>query len=340
MSKLDKETNDIYENSNNFKTQSSTSLTDSLPINNKTTNDIPRINSDIIETTEELKNKIRIKNNLAKNKKFSSLTRSVLVHEYDDDAPLAYLKVSLSKDNLSKPTIIHPIENKYSSKLLLRYPPTDYSENEKLTPYIGMFCFPNEISLKYSIKQPNSTYHSFVNTSSLGEKSYGVCVIIYEKIKGNVRKSYEEELQKWIKENIDESEKEYINHIQTELEKQQDELTRIKSMLKNILYKSDQNEVDEAKNYEELNKNMNEVSENVKLYKEILNSLGIKKYINIENVYQPKCIGVTSSWPWYNILKDWLSLVVREITGGFGNTVCMPIERYIKIEYKIDFKHI
>jgi len=35
-----------------------------------------------------------------------------------------------------------------------------------------------------------------------GEKSYGVCVIIYEKITGNVKKSYEQLLNKWINENI------------------------------------------------------------------------------------------------------------------------------------------
>ena len=41
-----------------------------------------------------------------------------------------------------------------------------------------------------------------INTNLQGEKSYGVCVIIYEKIKGNVKKSYQQLLNKWISQNI------------------------------------------------------------------------------------------------------------------------------------------
>jgi len=299
-----------------------------------------------------------------------SLSKAVLVHEFDDDAPLAYLKISLSKDNLCVPqqqqssqpqpqpkqqellqpqpkqqellqpqlqqpkqqpkaNAIHPIETKYSSKLLLRYPETDYNDNEKLTPHINMFCFPNDITLKYSLKKPYSTYHSFINTSLIGEKSYGVCVIIYEKIKGNVKKSYEELLNKWINENIDDNEKEYILHIHQELEKQQDELEKTKLKLKEILYKNDYVTQEDLVEHDDLSRNLNEISENIKLYEEILNTLGNKRFISADNVYQPKGIGVTSSWPWYNILKDWLSIVVRETVGGFGNKICIPFERYL-----------
>eukprot|EP00833_Pecoramyces_ruminatium_P002308 jgi/Orpsp1_1/1176340/evm.model.c7180000057246.1 len=264
-----------------------------------------------------------------------SSSKAALVHEFDDDAPLAYLKISLSKDNLnlqqksSSPTInaIHPIENKYSSNILLRYPEKDCN-NVKLedTKFINLFCFPNDISLKYSLKKPYSTYHSFINTNLQGEKSYGVCVIIYEKIKGNVKKSYEQLLNKWIKENIDDNEKEYIIHIHTELEKQQDELEQTKLKLKEILYKNDFVTKEDLAIHDELSKNLNEIGENIKLYEEILNTLGNKRFITAENVYQPKCIGVTSSWPWYSILKDWLSLVVRETVGGFGNRICIPLE--------------
>jgi len=192
-----------------------------------------------------------------------------------------------------------------------------------------MFCFPNDITLKYSLKKPYSTYHSFINTSSVGEKSYGVCVVIYEKIKGNVKKSYEQLLNKWINENIDDNEKEYIVHIHTELEKQQDELERTKLKLKELLYKNDFVTQEDLITHDELSKSLNEISENIKLYEEILNTLGNKRFISADNVYQPKCIGVTSSWPWYNILKDWLSIVIRETTGEFGNKICIPLERYI-----------
>jgi len=277
----------------------------------------------------------------------NSITKSSIVHEYDDDAPLAYLKISLSKDSLnlqqksslSTINVIHPIENKYSSNILLRYPEKDCN-NVKLedTNFINLFCFPNDISLKYSLKKPYSTYHSFINTNLQGEKSYGVCVIIYEKIRGNVKKSYEQLLNKWIKDNIDDNEKEYIIHIHTELEKQQDELEETKLKLKEILYKNDFVTKEDLTIHDELSKNLNEIGENIKLYEEILNSLGNKRFITADNVYQPKCIGVTSSWPWYTILKDWLSLVVRETIGGFGNKICIPLERYIiNILHEIPF---
>ncbi|ORY18915.1 DENN-domain-containing protein [Neocallimastix californiae] len=279
-----------------------------------------------------------------------SVSKQNIVHEYDDNAPLALLKKSLSKESLnlqkqksssSPPTInaIHPIENKYSSNILLRYPEKDCN-NVKLadTNFINLFCFPNDISLKYSLKTPYSTYHSFINTNLQGEKSYGVCVIIYEKIRGNVKKSYERLLNKWIKENIDDNEKEYILHIHAELEKQQEELEQTKLKLKEILYKNDFVTKEDLTLHDELSKNMNEIGENIKLYEEILNTLGNKRFISSDNVYQPRCIGVTSSWPWYTILKDWLSLVVRETIGGFGNKICIPLERYIvNILHEIPF---
>jgi len=104
-------------------------------------------------------------------------------------------------------------------------------------------------------------------------------------------------------------------------------LERTKLKLKELLYKNDLVTQEDLVIHDELSKSLNEISENIKLYEEILNTLGNKRFISADNVYQPKCIGVTSSWPWYNILKDWLSIVIRETTGDFGNKICIPLER-------------
>jgi len=128
-------------------------------------------------------------------------------------------------------------------------------------------------------------------------------------------------------------------HIHSELEKQQDELEKTKTKLKELLYKNDFVTQEDLIEHDDLSRNLNEISENIKLYEEILNTLGNKRFISADNVYQPKGIGVTSSYPWYNILKDWLSIVVRETVGGFGNKICIPLERLI-LKYEYYYNHI
>ncbi|KAJ3120452.1 hypothetical protein HK098_004585 [Nowakowskiella sp. JEL0407] len=80
---------------------------------------------------------------------------------------------------------------------------------------------------------------------------------------------------------------------------------------------------------------VSDLEEKIQLYKDLLSPIKNTVLADPEKVYQPRCIGVLSRWPWHDLLKDWLCEVLRLVRGDFyeemerNGRLVLPLERYI-----------
>jgi hypothetical protein len=59
----------------------------------------------------------------------------------------------------------HPLTYHYDASTIYRYPPNDYSKDEKFPAYTPMFCFPHDVQFfTGESKKPQDSFHSFVLT--------------------------------------------------------------------------------------------------------------------------------------------------------------------------------
>ncbi|CAJ0753214.1 14538_t:CDS:2, partial [Entrophospora sp. SA101] len=84
-----------------------------------------------------------------------------------------------SKHDIITKSMSHPLKQKFSPRLLAKYPQSDYPDEDSFPSYIPMFCFPNDIMIKESEDCPPATFHGFVMTQEDGSKRYGVCLTTY-----------------------------------------------------------------------------------------------------------------------------------------------------------------
>ena len=68
-----------------------------------------------------------------------------------------------------------------------------------------------------------------------------------------------------------------------------------------------------------------EAEEQVSLYEELLCPLKQTLLISSEHIYLPRCIGILSHLPWYNLLKDWLCFLVN----GLRTNSNVSLERQV-----------
>ncbi|KAI8927250.1 AEX-3 domain-containing protein [Entophlyctis helioformis] len=176
-----------------------------------------------------------------------------------------------------------------------------------------MFCFPNDLTLVYNeTSTPPDTFHTFISTDQAGVRSYGTCVTVYEKPKGELYRQLESAITKWGQANLSESDFEYFNHVNDQLVAHQAKLQKARL--------DPSAEPFEISMYEE----------KVALYEELLAPLKVTVVVKPEHIYVPRSIGVTSHWPWYALLKDWLCELVRQMRNPSQRGLYYaPLERCV-----------
>jgi hypothetical protein len=192
-----------------------------------------------------------------------------------------------SSGGKSKVDLIRPDEWRFQSKVLSRYPPPPSDGKDPFPSHLPLFCFPDHgIRIKFpsihdpSPQAPGSDYHSFVITDEIGVKNYIVCLIVYEKLTASEQEALQLRLDHYRTNKYAESDLEYIDHIQSKLNEEQDR----------------------KRNSAE---NKNEVEERIALFQSLLVPYQ-DALLSAQNGYKPKCIGFISKWPFYGALRDWL----------------------------------
>ncbi|KAJ3330361.1 hypothetical protein HDU76_005873 [Blyttiomyces sp. JEL0837] len=216
----------------------------------------------------------------------------------------------------------HPIAYRYQPEILCKYPAQDYSDKDKFPQYLPMFCFPNELSLRYEPDgPPPTTYHSFIITEESGTRTYGVCLTIYEKLHPNLLSQLETMCDEWRSECIAQSDIEYMHHIQKQLRVNEEAIVMAKKGI-----------VDPRNDDEELEDIIAEAEEKVSLYKELLKPFARTALVEMEKVYAPRSIGLLSHWPWYDIFVDWLRELVKIVKGEYGPLANRGLLTYAPLE--------
>lgn len=66
----------------------------------------------------------------------------------------------------------------------------------------------------------------------------------------------------------------------------------------------------------DVNQMIFDAEEKVALYNDLLLPLKSTIMVDTDQVYEPKCIGLLSHWPWYDLMKDWLCELLRLSIDG------------------------
>ncbi|KAJ3390675.1 hypothetical protein HDU92_000343 [Lobulomyces angularis] len=210
----------------------------------------------------------------------------------------------------------HPIEYRYKPQISMRYPEINHSEQLPFPSNISMFCYPNDIKFVNSLSgPPPATYHSFIITEGMGTKIYGVCVTIYEKVQQNLLLQLEDAIAKWKEENAPSIAFEYITGLGPKIDYERETIAEARK-----------NNDPDLKEIEE------SAQERIHFFNNLMRPYQDTLLLDKENIFEPKTIGVTSHWPWHDLLKDWLCELVRLTKESYHQNspvLIAPIERYI-----------
>ncbi|PKC07971.1 DENN-domain-containing protein [Rhizophagus irregularis] len=232
-----------------------------------------------------------------------------------------------SKQNVDdSDTLLHPLKQRFSPKLLSRYPKNDYPKEGNFPAYVPMFCFPNDIMIRESDKCPDATFHGFVMTQEDGSQRYGVCLTTFEPIQDDLFEELYEQQKIWREANMSQSEIEYAESLNEKIriERKRMETARAKILLQRHI---------SNKELEEIEMEKADAKEKLALYNELLQPIKLGVLDN-SNLWVPKCIGIISHLPWHDILKDWLCAVAMPMIEGLKERndpikSLIPLERYI-----------
>ncbi|CAH1758796.1 14217_t:CDS:10 [Entrophospora sp. SA101] len=239
-----------------------------------------------------------------------------------------------SKHDIITKSMSHPLKQKFSPRLLAKYPQSDYPDEDSFPSYIPMFCFPNDIMIKESEDCPPATFHGFVMTQEDGSKRYGVCLTTYyAPLPDHLIEELEVLHKKWCEANMAPSELEYIKHL---LEKVKQERRRVETAKATISLQRSSNTTMGDKNDEldEILKEKADAEDKLDLYLQLLEPIKLGVFDSTK-LWLPKAIGIVSHFPWHDILKDWLCAVVMPMVDSLKENnhnrlkTRLPLERYI-----------
>ncbi|KAK3814129.1 MAG: AEX-3 domain-containing protein [Benniella sp.] len=221
----------------------------------------------------------------------------------------------------------HPAERKYSPIVTCRYPETDWEDAEPFPLHLPMFCFPGELSFKIQEDQPATTYHSFVMTQETGYRSYAMCVTLYERMPKPMHRQFEALCRKWTKNHMTEDEMEYARAIQTKISRERTLLRSLRDSLR------EERTLGRNANVQDLKREIMEAEEKLSLLEDQMQPWR-KLYVDSQDVWVPRCIGLVSSIPYHYLLRDWLLAVVVACSGGVDHPGMsmrsMRLESYVK----------
>ncbi|KAI8896627.1 AEX-3 domain-containing protein [Globomyces pollinis-pini] len=213
--------------------------------------------------------------------------------------------VESSRRSLTKPGDPHPLENSYEPDTIFRYPKEDYDEHEKYPPFTPIFCFPNDIGfIAQENGKPIDTFHSFIVTESSGRKLYGVCITTHVPPTKNQSAQLEDMISKWRANNLVESDYEFAQHVQQQLAFEKEKLLKINSGMEDSGGES-----------------VALVEEKIGVLEELIKPMKKSILVDTDNVFVPTCLGILSRFPFYDLLKDWLSHLM-------GSIIEAEFERY------------
>jgi hypothetical protein len=113
----------------------------------------------------------------------------------------------------------------------------------------------------------------------------------------------------WRSNNLAESDYEFAQHVQTQLAFEKERLLKMKMGIDDI----DKEIIHGAE-------------EAIQCLEELIIPLRQSVLVDTENIYVPTCIGVIGRWPWYDLLKDWLCILLQNVEHSDFNR--FPFERY------------
>ncbi|KAI3640457.1 hypothetical protein MIR68_001335 [Amoeboaphelidium protococcarum] len=186
---------------------------------------------------------------------------------------------------------------------------------KRLPQFAWMFCFP-EGGLQLVDSAPLNKYHSFVMTDEIGAKQYAMCMTFYEpltQMPGSCCQNYQKQADMWKKDHLSDTDLEYVNHVRTKLR--------------------------------QVEMQMKEASqEDLMVLKEKLSILKgqyepyIGMYIDVNQIFVPRCLGIVSRWPFFGLFKDWLRYVHTAITNHLvvGSRIafesyCLQLSHYVPL---------
>jgi hypothetical protein len=144
-------------------------------------------------------------------------------------------------------------------------------------------------------------YHSYIITEENGDRLYGVCVIFYEQLRDPVRKSLESMMTEWRAHSISNDDMDVYRHT----------FDTLKQL------------------YAEYALNpLNETMDQIHLYESVIKNYPQAVFVNLEKeVWVPHAATLTSKFPFYSLMKDWLCKTIEVLTSRTALPV--PFERYL-----------
>ncbi|KAF9548051.1 hypothetical protein EC957_007334 [Mortierella hygrophila] len=222
---------------------------------------------------------------------------------------------------------IHPGDRTFPPLVTCRYPETNWPDSDVFPNFLPMFCFPGELSFKMSDEKPPMTYHSFVLTQETGSRSYAMCVTMYERLPQRMHDQLDILCQRWTRSHMSESEMEYAKAIKTKISRERRLLRSLQMQLreeKTLGRRARQNQIE--REITDTEEKLSLLDDQMKPWRGL--------FVEIEDAWMPRCIGLVSAIPYHYLLRDWLLAIVVACSGGVEhpgmNLSSMRLESYVK----------
>ncbi|KAM3584062.1 hypothetical protein VKS41_004029 [Umbelopsis sp. WA50703] len=245
-------------------------------------------------------------------KSIKSFDKVISEHEQSppvDDAPLFARKdaVVRSPEQMIQESDkkLSIFDAKFPPCVLLRYPQDDYSTQDAFPSYTPM----------YGLNPPAETVHSFSITDEDGNKKYGTCVRFYERLSKSLHEEIKKSVQDWVKHNMSASTREYAQHLKEKIDVEVSQLKEHRAKQAQLAHLQTTSWIQEER--DEVEELLRLTQEKIQLYTELLNPVKLATF-NAENCWVPKSVGVISQLPWFELLSDWIRIVIDAVIGVKG----------------------
>ncbi|KAF9351173.1 hypothetical protein BGX26_010761 [Mortierella sp. AD094] len=234
-----------------------------------------------------------------------------------------------TKETLQSPAPpdTHPSERFFSPVVTCRYPETDWEDAEAFPPHLPMFCFPGELSFKLQSERPATTYHSFVMTQETGNRSYAMCVTLYERLPKSMQQQFDVLCQRWTRSQMTESEVEYVKVLKSKINTEKSQLQSLRDRLR------EERTLGRLQLILDFKREIVETEEKLSLLEDQMKPWE-KLFVEAEDVWIPRCVGLVSAVPYHYLLRDWLLAVVVACSGGIDHPgmslSSLRLERYVR----------
>ncbi|KAF9937543.1 hypothetical protein BGZ67_001111 [Mortierella alpina] len=217
-----------------------------------------------------------------------------------------------------------PAEKLFTPAVTCRYPEKDWDDAEVFPPHLHLV---RELSFKFQDDRPSTTYHSFVMTQETGNRSYAMCVTIYERLPASMYQQFYGICRRWTRSHMSESEMEYVKAIKTKISREKRLITELRDQLRM------ERTLGRKIRLDELKREVIDAEENLSLLEDQMKPWR-SLFIEAEDAWIPRCVGLVSTIPYHYLLRDWLLAVVVACSGGVEHPgmslTSLRLESYVK----------